>query len=219
MAEVEYLFKVIVVGESSTGKTSIIRRYVHDQHFSSYKSTIGLDFSMKTIQWDESSEVLLQLWDIAGQERFGNMTRAYYKGAVAAILVYDSTKRETFDKIKKWKADIDEKVHIPNNNNDKDEPTAIPCLLLANKCDLKDKFEITKEELDEYCKINNFVGWYDTSAKDDIGIDDSIQFLISKIFEEVGDSVIEEEQNEDVVNINPNAAFNKEEEETGGCSC
>ncbi|KAG0018509.1 rab32, member RAS oncoprotein [Podila clonocystis] len=71
----EYLYKILVIGDLGTGKTSIIKRYVHNIFSMNYKSTIGVDFALKVIQWSPDTVVRLQLWDIAGQERFGNMTR------------------------------------------------------------------------------------------------------------------------------------------------
>jgi len=106
----EYLYKILVVGDIGTGKTSIIKRFVHNIFSSHYKSTIGVDFALKVLHWDPHTEVRLQLWDIAGQERFGNMTRVYYKEAVGAFVVFDVTRQATFDAVAQWKADIDAKV-------------------------------------------------------------------------------------------------------------
>jgi len=109
----EYLYKVLVVGDIGTGKTSIIKRFVHNIFSMHYKSTIGVDFALKVINWDANTIVRLQLWDIAGQERFGNMTRVYYKEAVGAMVVFDVTRVGTFDAVAKWKNDIDCKVTLP----------------------------------------------------------------------------------------------------------
>jgi Ras-related protein Rab-32 len=87
---------------------------------------IGVDFALKVIQLGSETIIRLQLWDIAGQERFGNMTRVYYKEAVGALVVFDVTRLSTFDGVAKWKADLDEKVRLPDNSK-------IPVVLLANK--------------------------------------------------------------------------------------
>ena len=85
----EYLFKLLILGDVGTGKTAIIKRYVHGTFNANYKSTIGVDFALKVIQRDEHTSIRIQLWDIAGQERFGNMTRVYYREAKAAVVVFD----------------------------------------------------------------------------------------------------------------------------------
>jgi len=174
----EYLYKILVVGDIGTGKTSIIKRFVHNIFSMHYKSTIGVDFALKVINWDPKTEVRLQLWDIAGQERFGNMTRVYYKEAVGALIAFDVTRISTFEAVAKWKADIDAKVTY----GAEDKP--IPVVLLANKCDLaKEGFVKTANEMDRYVKENNFIGWFETSAKDNINIDKAAKFLVGHILE------------------------------------
>jgi len=152
----------------------LVRQYVHKTFSNNYKSTIGallslprlpprllsaphtrpratgVDFALKLIRWDDHTQVRLQLWDIAGQERFGNMTRVYYKEAVGAIVVYDVNRAPTFEAVKKWKNDIDNKVMIPSG--------MIPTILLANKCDLL-KDPVDKAELMKFCADNDFKGW------------------------------------------------------------
>ncbi|XP_029449899.1 ras-related protein Rab-32 [Rhinatrema bivittatum] len=171
----EHLFKVLVIGELGVGKTSIIKRYVHQLFSQHYRATIGVDFALKVIHWDQRTLVRLQLWDIAGQERFGNMTRVYYKEAVGAFVVFDVTRGSTFEAVSKWKNDLDSKVHLPNGG-------PIPAVLLANKCDqMKEMSSQNFSHLDQFCKESGFVGWFETSAKDNINIDDAARSLIENI--------------------------------------
>ncbi|VDO89336.1 unnamed protein product [Haemonchus placei] len=92
MTTKQYSFKILVIGDPGTGKTSIIRRFVHDVFTANYKATIGVDFAMKRMNLDDDTQVYLQIWDISGQDRYGVMTRVYYKDANAAIVVMDATK-------------------------------------------------------------------------------------------------------------------------------
>uniref|UniRef100_A0A8C1T596 Ras-related protein Rab n=1 Tax=Cyprinus carpio TaxID=7962 RepID=A0A8C1T596_CYPCA len=154
----EYLFKVLVIGELGVGKTSIIKRYVHQLFSQHYRATIGVDFALKVLHWDSKTLVRLQLWDIAGQERFGNMTRVYYKEAVGAFVVFDVTRGSTFEAVSKWKHDLDSKVKLANGN-------PIPSVLLANKCDQKKDGSNNSTIMDNFCKEAGFLGWFETSAK------------------------------------------------------
>jgi len=120
--------KVLVVGNVATGKTSVINRFAKNKFSKDYQTTIGVDFALKRVRMG-SSELNVQLWDIAGQERFAGLSRIFYTHAVAAIIVYDVTSRETFASVIKWKQDIDAKVFLPSG-------AKIPVLLLGNKCDL-----------------------------------------------------------------------------------
>ncbi|XP_030387824.1 ras-related protein Rab-44 isoform X1 [Scaptodrosophila lebanonensis] len=171
----EHLYKILVIGELGTGKTSFIKRYVHQFFSQNYRATIGVDFALKVLHWDANTIVRLQLWDIAGQERFGNMTRVYYKEAVGAFIVFDVTRSGTFDCVSKWKEDLDSKVQLPDGS-------PIPCILLANKCDQDKQGIVTQpEKMDEYVRENGFAGWFETSAKENTNIDEAARALVNKI--------------------------------------
>ncbi|XP_062553197.1 ras-related protein Rab-32 isoform X2 [Armigeres subalbatus] len=171
----EHLYKILVIGELGTGKTSFIKRYVHQFFSQNYRATIGVDFALKVLNWDQNTIIRLQLWDIAGQERFGNMTRVYYKEAVGAFIVFDVTRSATFDAVIKWKQDLDSKVQLPDGK-------PIPCILLANKSDQqKQGIVTTPAKLDEYVKEHGFAGWFETSAKENVNIEEAAKSLVNKI--------------------------------------
>uniref|UniRef100_A0A8C5QGR8 Ras-related protein Rab n=1 Tax=Leptobrachium leishanense TaxID=445787 RepID=A0A8C5QGR8_9ANUR len=171
----EHLYKILVIGDLGVGKTSIIKRYVHQNFSPHYRATIGVDFALKVLSWDSDTVVRLQLWDIAGQERFGNMTRVYYREAVGAFIVFDVTRPATFEAVSKWKEDLDSKLTLSNG-------TPVSAVLLANKCDQgKDGLKNNYLRLDQFCKENGFVGWFETSAKENINIDEASRCLVKHI--------------------------------------
>ncbi|KAM3868575.1 ras-related protein Rab-38b [Diretmus argenteus] len=170
----EHLYKVLVIGDLGVGKTSVIRRYVHQTYSTNYRATIGVDFALKVLNWD-SETVRLQLWDIAGQERFGNMTRVYYREAMGAFIMFDVTRPTTFEAVIKWKEDLDSKLMLANGQS-------IATVLLANKCDQgRDEFTNNGMKMDQFCKDNGFVGWFETSAKDNMNINEAANFLVKHI--------------------------------------
>jgi len=172
----ELMCKILVVGDIGAGKTSIIQRYVNNHFSTQYKSTIGVDFALKVIQINQSTILRLQLWDIAGQERFGNMTRVYYREAVGAFVVFDIT-RANMEAVQKWKKDIDAKVTLPDGS-------PIPVILLANKADLlREGAGPDISEMDKYCMDQGFVGWEKTSAKDNLNVDKGMKMLIDTVLE------------------------------------
>jgi len=203
-----HLYKVIVIGDYAVGKTSIIKRYCEGFFTPNYKLTIGVDFAVKVVEWDENSNVSLQLWDVAGHERFGTMTSVYYKYAIAAVIVFDLSRPATFDAITKWRDDVNSKVMLANN-----EP--IPTLLLANKCDLPGVV-VDKDLLDRFCKENGFLGWFQTSAQKNVNIDEAMKTLISKILEVAKTNIVA--RPEDTLNLETQLPEKvKEKESTSGC--
>ncbi|KAM9455280.1 ras-related protein Rab-38b [Clarias gariepinus] len=170
----EHLYKILVIGDLGVGKTSIIKRYVHQTYSTNYRATIGVDFALKVLNWD-SETVRLQLWDIAGQERFGNMTRVYYREAMGAFIVFDVTRPATFEAVAKWKEDLDSKLTLANGKS-------ITTVLLANKCDQsKDILVNNSLKMDQFCQENGFVGWFETSAKENVNINEAANYLVKHI--------------------------------------
>ncbi|KAH0789856.1 Ras family protein [Histomonas meleagridis] len=175
-SEVKKILKILVVGEMGTGKTSLIRQYVQGFFSEFYKTTIGVDFANKEYVWDQSTKIDIQLWDIAGQERYGNMTHVYYQEAFAAFVVFDVTRLPTLEAVTEWKKDIDSKVFTS-------EGKPIPCMLLGNKIDMcKDgKWVKSQEEMDEFVKANGFIGFFPTSAREGTNIEQAVTELITYI--------------------------------------
>ncbi|XP_077257934.1 RAS oncogene family member Rab32 isoform X3 [Temnothorax americanus] len=207
----EHLYKILVIGELGAGKTSIIKRYVHQFFSQHYRATIGVDFALKVLNWDPHTIIRLQLWDIAGQERFGNMTRVYYKEAVGAFIVFDVTRSATLEAVVKWKQDLDSKVQLPDGS-------AIPCVLLANKCDQqKEGLVNSPAKMDEYCKEKNFSGWFETSAKENINIEEAAKFLVNKILQNdqvIKDNGVQDQTDSERFALNQSPTSSKK-----SCSC
>lgn len=176
--KIKKFIKVLVVGDVGTGKTSIIRQYVQGFFSEFYKSTIGVDFATKDIQYSDDLTISIQFWDIAGQEHTGNMTRVYYQEACAAFVVFNVIESTSFEKAESWKKDIDSKVFTSENK-------PIPCVLLGNKIDLceEGKWYKSKEEVDEFVTNNNFVGFFETSARNGYNLDNAVNFLIKYVTE------------------------------------
>ena len=165
------LYKILLLGDSTVGKTCFLLRYVDDSFLDLHMATIGLDYRLKTLILEEQKIVKVQLWDTAGQDKFRAITRNYYKGASGIILIFDVTNVKSYENIKKWineiKEEISEKVKI---------------VLIGNKIDNVQERKISKEQGD---KLASEIGvkFFETSAKTGEGINESVFFLVKKIFE------------------------------------
>ncbi len=165
------LYKILLLGDSTVGKTCFLLRYVDDSFLDLHMATIGLDYRLKTLILEEQKIVKVQLWDTAGQDKFRAITRNYYKGASGIILIFDVTNIKSYENIKKWINEIKEEIS---------EKVAI--VLIGNKIDNVQERKISKEQGD---KLASEIGvkFFETSAKTGEGINESVFFLVKKIFE------------------------------------
>jgi Ras-related protein Rab-32 len=213
-AQRQLLMKIVCIGMVGCGKTSIIKRYVHGIHSQRYQSTIGVDFAMKVLQWDANTLIRLQLWDIGGQERYGNLTRVYYKEAVGAFVVFDVSQLRSFDDVRKWKNDLDSKVSMPAPPDSYTTTVSIPAVLLGNKIDLikaGESWGKSTKEMEEFCKELGFITWVETSAKDGINLDLAVEKLVTAVLERVP----LKSQDQDTVRLNVDPVVSSD----GDCRC
>ena len=133
-AEYDYLFKVLLIGNSGVGKSSLLLRFADDVFTDNFMPTIGVDFKIRTIEVDGKT-IKLQIWDTAGQERFKTITSSYYKGAHGIIVTYDITDRESFSAIENWMGEVEK--HASDN---------ISRILVGNKSDMEDSRQVSSDE-------------------------------------------------------------------------
>uniref|UniRef100_V9LBN5 Ras-related protein Rab-13 n=1 Tax=Callorhinchus milii TaxID=7868 RepID=V9LBN5_CALMI len=164
----DYLFKLLLIGDSGVGKTCLIIRFAEDNFNSTYISTIGIDFKIKTVDV-EGKKIKLQVWDTAGQERFKTITTAYYRGAMGIILVYDITDEKSFENIQNWMKSIKENASA-----------TVERMLLGNKCDMENKRKVTKERAEKLAKDHG-IRFFETSAKSSLNVAEAFQSLASDI--------------------------------------
>lgn len=154
----DYLFKLVLIGDSGVGKSCLLLRFADDNFTDSYISTIGVDFRFRTITIDDKT-VKLQIWDTAGQERFRTITSAYYRGADGIIMIYDVTSSESFDHVEEWLSEVD---RYANENTSK--------LLVGNKADLVEEKQVSEEMAQSFAdKLG--ISFLETSAKTATNVD------------------------------------------------
>lgn len=166
--EYDYLFKLLLIGDSGVGKSCLLLRFADDTYTDSYISTIGVDFKIRTVEV-ESKTVKMQIWDTAGQERFRTITSSYYRGAHGIIVVYDCTERESFDNVATWLGEI--KKYASENVN---------ILLVGNKSDLTEKKAVTTEEAKKFAEENK-LELLETSAKNAINVENAFMKMAQNI--------------------------------------
>ena len=172
MAEEEYdfIFKVLLLGNSDVGKSSLLLRYVDGTWSDSFVPTIGVDFKIKTMEIN-SKKVKMQIWDTAGQERFRNVISSYFRGGHGILLIYDVTDRDSFKNLGNWLIEIEK-----NANKD------VLKILIGNKCDLEEKRVITQKEGESFANSYG-MKFFETSAKNDINVSEAFQMLATQLIE------------------------------------
>ena len=166
--EYDYLFKLLLIGNSSVGKSSLLFRFVENVWDDNFVPTIGVDFKLKTLEVN-GKKVKLQIWDTAGQERFKNITASYYRGGNGVLVVYDITDRESFENLNSWLIEIEKNA---NKNVYK--------LLIGNKCDLEEKRKVTYQEGKDFATSNG-MQFIETSAKTAAKVQEAFELLTNEI--------------------------------------
>ena len=187
----DYIFKLILIGSSGVGKSSILQRYIQKLFNAEYTCTIGVDFFMKTINIRDKS-IKLQLWDTAGTQKFKSITTGYYRGANAAFVVFDLTSKSSFDSVSDW---IENYYKYSNPDSEKH------VILIGNKSDLKENREVTQEQIDNFT-LNNKIKYFETSAKNGENIEECFYFIAEKLMNDLEEKGIENNINEknDIIN-------------------
>ncbi|KAK4787303.1 hypothetical protein SAY86_011136 [Trapa natans] len=166
--EYDYLFKLLLIGDSGVGKSCLLLRFADDSYLESYISTIGVDFKIRTVEQDGKT-IKLQIWDTAGQERFRTITSSYYRGAHGIIVVYDVTDLESFNNVKQWLSEID---RYASENVNK--------LLVGNKCDLAAQKVVSSETAKAFADEIG-IPFMETSAKDATNVEQAFMAMSASI--------------------------------------
>ena len=172
MAEEEYdfIFKVLLLGNSDVGKSSLILRYVDQVWSDTFVPTIGVDFKVKTLEID-NKQIKMQIWDTAGQERFRNVISSYFRGSHGIFLIYDITNRDSFKNLENWLIEIE-----------KNASQNVLKILIGNKSDLVDDREITTEEGQAFANRNG-MKFIETSAKMNTNVNEAFETLAKLMME------------------------------------
>jgi Ras-related protein Rab-1A len=172
-----YIFKVIFIGSSCVGKTSLLTRFCDDVYTDSYQSTIGIDFRIKTFKINDKT-IKIQIWDTAGQERYQSIASSHYKGTHGVICVFDLTNKESFEKVKENLTKCRSQTEIPDEC----------CILLGNKCDLLRR-EVTRDEA-ELLSEEIHAKYFETSAKTGENVTNIFEVLCENIIEKKNFNII-----------------------------
>ena len=175
----EMMFKVVLVGDSFVGKTNIMSKYIKNEFHEDSKATVGVEFGSKQFTV-EGHSIKAQIWDTAGQERYKAITSAYYKGAKGAFIVYDITRKQSFESVDKWVNDVsavaDKKITI---------------ILIGNKSDLEDQRQVTKEQGEE--KANKLeLAFLETSAFSGENLDKAFDMMINEVYKKCHEELLAE---------------------------
>jgi Ras-related protein Rab-35 len=165
----DHLFKLLIIGDSGVGKSSLLLRFSDNTFSQNYITTIGVDFKIRTIDMD-GMRIKLQIWDTAGQERFRTITSTYYRGTHGVIVVYDVTNGETFSNVKRWLSEIDQNCD------------SVQRILVGNKCEDKENRVVLEEDARRLATAIK-VDYYETSAKDNLNVQEMFNAITRQVLD------------------------------------
>ena len=200
----DLLFKVLLIGNSGVGKSSLFLRFVDDIWEDSFVPTIGVDFKVKTLSI-EDKKIKLQIWDTAGQERFRTIISSYYKGAHGILLIFDLTDIETFKSLNNWLIEIERNA---NKNVIK--------ILIGNKCDLNER-KVTMKQASEFAEENG-MKYIETSAKNNINVVDAFRTLGMELIISSKDDQFSQGKEVKNIVLNNNIDLNKKKHKINCCN-
>ena len=199
--------QLLIIGDSSVGKTSLITRYTNGTFKEEYLATVGLDYYSKE-EVINNKTINIKLWDTAGQERYKSLTQNYFKNAEGVLLTYDITNSESFDNLKEWISSI--------KKNMEGKDIFIPVIIIGNKIDMEESRETSKEDAEKFAKENNYK-YFETSAKTGEGVDDAIRELVIQILKQNGQIDDQKEARASSVQIKEENIDKKNEKKKGCC--
>ncbi|ANM60592.1 putative small GTP-binding protein [Arabidopsis thaliana] len=205
----EYLFKIVVIGDSAVGKSNLLSRYARNEFSANSKATIGVEFQTQSMEI-EGKEVKAQIWDTAGQERFRAVTSAYYRGAVGALVVYDITRRTTFESVGRWLDEL--KIH---------SDTTVARMLVGNKCDLENIRAVSVEEGKALAEEEGLF-FVETSALDSTNVKTAFEMVILDIYNNVSRKQLNSDTYKDELTVNRVSLVkddNSASKQSSGFSC
>ncbi|XP_074353242.1 ras-related protein RGP1-like [Apium graveolens] len=170
--KIDYVFKIVLIGDSAVGKSQLLARFARNEFSLDSKATIGVEFQTRTLSIDHKT-VKAQIWDTAGQERYRAVTSAYYRGAVGAMLVYDITKRQSFDHVVRWLEEL--RGHADKN---------IVIMLVGNKTDLGHLRNVPSEDAKEFAERENLY-FMETSALESTNVEIAFNTVLTEIYRTV----------------------------------
>ncbi|CAM8896723.1 unnamed protein product [Rhodiola kirilowii] len=176
----DYLFKLVLIGDSGVGKSNLLSRFTKNEFNLESKSTIGVEFATRSLKLD-GKIIKAQIWDTAGQERYRAITSAYYRGAVGALLVYDVTRRATFENVERWLSEL-------RNHTDPN----IVVMLVGNKSDLRHLVAVTTEDGKSFAERES-VYFFETSALEATNVENAFTEVLTQIYHIVCKKAIEGE--------------------------
>ncbi|GMP29439.1 hypothetical protein CsSME_00004544 [Camellia sinensis var. sinensis] len=174
----DYLFKYIIIGDTGVGKSCLLLQFTDKRFQPVHDLTIGVEFGARMVTID-GRPIKLQIWDTAGQESFRSITRSYYRGAAGALLVYDITRRETFNHLASWLEDARQHAN-PN----------MSIMLIGNKCDLAHRRAVSKEEGEQFAKENGLL-FLEASARTAQNVEEAFIKTAAKILQKIQEGVFD----------------------------
>ncbi|KAL0237474.1 hypothetical protein PCE1_000871 [Barthelona sp. PCE] len=202
MSDHDYLFKLMLVGDSAVGKSCLLNRFSDNIFTERFVCTIGVDFKIRMIEL-ENLVICLQIWDTAGQDRYRSISTSYYNGSNGIVVIYDTSNRETFENVKFWLNEI--KKHAADD---------VLLLLVGNKIDLESEYCVPSEEAEAFAKQHQMM-FLETSAKTAENVDLAFTSLAESILKQRIANPMDDDVDDDGFDITGGSNINVD----GGCGC